>query len=309
MAAAGAGARKVRLMLEWFMNPDHLPFLVALDKGWFADAGLDLELVEPKDHMDAFEEIKSGRVHMAITEPIHLVQDLAKGEKLVGFCRFLHCDGGVMYFPGDSGIRRPRDMAGKRLTYPGAPGPGGPAIVRTMIERDGGPKDAEIVPVHGGFEHTQTMLDGKADIATLVFHQFEVVEARHRGKKDAKCFSLKRWGVPDFCQLILVTTPEYAASEADTLRALVSVLRRAIDLVYHEPEEAREIYFRRSKDEDGELMRDIFDATVKCFTFDLSMSADYYKALAAWLVKTEQADGLSEEAIEGVWSNAVTLES
>ena len=31
----------IKLGLEWFLNPDHLPLVVALREGYFADAGLD----------------------------------------------------------------------------------------------------------------------------------------------------------------------------------------------------------------------------------------------------------------------------
>ena len=44
-------------------------------------------------------------------------------------------------------------------------------------------------------------------MATLVFYIFEVVEARGLGLRPA-FFSLKDWGVPDFCQLVLFSTPQ-----------------------------------------------------------------------------------------------------
>ena len=47
----------IKIGLEWFLNPDHLPLVVALKEGYFADAGLDVSLVEPADHWEAEEEI------------------------------------------------------------------------------------------------------------------------------------------------------------------------------------------------------------------------------------------------------------
>ena len=125
--------RPLRLALEWFQNPDHVPFFLAQREGWLKDAGLELELIEPREHFDAARALASGEVDVAITEPIHLVQDRLQDIPIVGFTRFLHTNGGVMTLDG-LGVERPRDMAGKRVQYPGAPGPGGLAIVRTMIE-------------------------------------------------------------------------------------------------------------------------------------------------------------------------------
>ena len=33
---------KVTVLLDWFVNPDHAPFFVALEKGYFSDHGLEV---------------------------------------------------------------------------------------------------------------------------------------------------------------------------------------------------------------------------------------------------------------------------
>jgi ABC-type nitrate/sulfonate/bicarbonate transport system substrate-binding protein len=296
----------LRLGLEWFLNPDHLPFLVARAKGWLDDAGLALELVEPQQHLDAADAIQKGELDLAITEPLHLVEDRAQGRAVQGFARFLHTNGGVMTL-ASSGIERPRDMVGKRIQYPGSPGPGGPAIVATMIEADGGEADLDAFGrVNEGFQHTKALADGKADVATLAFYNFEVVEARHLGLAP-RFFALKDWGVPDFCQLVLFTTPDRLEKKREVLTKLVRVLRRGIDFAHENPDEARAIYFEATKtDPNDPLMSAIFAATVPCFTFDFSMSDAYYARLAGWMKKR----GLVPEAppAYALWTNTLAFE-
>ena len=41
---------KIKLALEWFINPDHLPFIVGLDKELYKKSNIELEIIEPKDH-------------------------------------------------------------------------------------------------------------------------------------------------------------------------------------------------------------------------------------------------------------------
>jgi putative hydroxymethylpyrimidine transport system substrate-binding protein len=296
--------RPLRLALEWFQNPDHVPFFLAQREGWLKEAGLALELIEPREHFDAARALASGEVDVAITEPIHLVQDRLQDIPIVGFTRFLHTNGGVMTLDG-LGVERPRDMAGKRVQYPGAPGPGGLAIVRTMIEADGGPADAPLTPVNHSFYHTDALATGLADVATLVFYNFEVVEAQHRGLKP-RLFALKDWGVPDFCQLILTAHERTLTDDEATLRALIRALRRGVDLIHQEPERARAVYSEATgSDPDDALTRAIFDATTRCFTHDFTMSADYYAGLSDWLQRTGQADrGVSPEQC---WTNRLAL--
>ncbi len=295
----------IRLGLEWFLNPDHVPLLIAREKGWFAEAGLDVELVEPEEHLDAVKEIEEGRMEVAITEPIHLAEDRAKGKEIVGFARFLHTNGGVMYFR-NSGITRPRDMAGTRIQYPGAPGPGGPAIVATMIEADGGRYDpADFRLVNNGFYHTNALADGTADVATLVFYNFEIIESRERGF-DAEYFALKDWGVPDFCQLILITAPAILEERMDTLQRLLHVLQRGVDFLHERPGEAKEIYDRQSgTDRNDAMMHKIFAATIQCFTYDFSMSSEYYRGLQDWMHTRRLISQQHEPSV--YWTNELVL--
>ena len=194
---------KLVVGLEWFLNPDHLPLILGMEKGWFSEQNLEIEMIEPEQHFDALEEIENGSMDIAITEPIHLVEDKAMNENVIGFARYLHTNGGVMYNK-DKGIQSPKDLIGKRLQYPGAPGSGGIAIAKTMIEADGGMYNVgDIVPINNSFYHTDALLNDKADAATLIFENFEILEARNAGL-NVDYFALKDYNVPDFCQLILL---------------------------------------------------------------------------------------------------------
>lgn len=235
---------------------------------------------------------------------------------MLGFARFLHTDGGVLYDAGRGDIRRPADMCGKTISYPGSPGPGGPAIVNTMVKADG-KTDCDVGSYgrhNGGFFHTNALQGGDADVATLIFWNFELPEARARGMKEAAFFSLKEWGVPDFCQLVLMTTPDRFAEMKDAFRNLVLGLRRATGVIHQQPELARSYYYDHvKKDEQNEETQSIieatFVATLPAFPNDQSMSEQYYDNLMAWLVETGQVE--EEKAFEikpnVYWTNEVAL--
>ena len=325
---------KIRLGLEWFMNPDHLPLVVGIREGIFADAGLEVELVEPADHWEAEKEIIEGRLDVAVTETLHLSQDAAAGKPVLGFSRFLHTDGGVMFLES-SNITRPKDMCGRNISYPGSPGPGGPAIVQTMVEADGGSCDISSYGKHnGGFYHTAALQSGEADVATLIFYNFEVIEAQSLGLKPG-FFSLKEFGVPDFCQLVLFTTPARFEQLKPALRKLVLAMRKATGLIHREPEKAAAHFAahtaskadassssttkkvieavspmamlrrRRAAKLDAQIMA----ATLPAFPNDNGLSTEYYDDLMGWLVKTNQVDQAkaAETPPSKYWTNQIAL--
>lgn len=297
---------RLTLGLEWFLNPDHVPLIVGRRRGWFEEAGIELELVEPDEHLDPMELIGKGEMDLAITEPLHLVEDVDAGRPAVGIGRFLHTNGGAMFLE-ESGIERPRDMAGRRIQYPGAPGPGGPAIVSTMIEADGGDCDREAFePVDNGFYHTEALVEGMADVATLAFYNFEVLEARHLGH-EASFFALKDWGVPDFCHLVFTTSEAKLDRMGETFGRFLEVVERGLDYLHQNPYKARACYVEATgEDPDSPLMREIFAATTGCFTFDFSMTDQYYDRLQRWMAENGLIDAVRRP--DAYWSNELVFE-
>lgn len=323
-AASQPEASPMKISLEWFWNPDHLPFLVAEERGYFSEQGLAVEISEPDDHFEATPALASGQIDAAVTETIHLLQDRFKlgAGQIVGFNRFLHTLGGVMFakasehFQPRLEIQRPRDMCQPgeklRIQYPGAPGDGGIAIVKTMVEFDGGSCDeTEIIPVNNGFYHTKALLEDKADVATLIFANFELPEAKGAAL-DVGFFDLKRYGVPDFCQLILIASHAGLRASPGKFLGLNRALRDAADWIKLNPQDAKAIWYKRFPETDpsaAAMMEDILDRTLFMFPHQQDLSAEYWRHMEAWLVRTKQVENAKPFETLDYWSNELAFEA
>lgn len=287
---------KVTLGLEWFLNPDHIPFFVADERGYYEDEGLELGVWEPEQHYDTLEALADGELDYAITEPIHLVEDRAEGVPVRGVASFLDTPGGIQY-PVERDWSSPADLGeGVRLNYPGAPGMGGRRMVAYMVQQAGGDLTAQdIEPVDRGFHHTDAIVEGDADIAFLAFHNFEVVESRHRGYETA-LWELDDHGVPDFSRLTLVASEEKIEQAPEEVEGFVRATRRGIEDAVETPEEATDLFYDRHpevRDEDPELMDKIASATVERFTPEVSQDSGMYADLADFC---EELDLIEESA-------------
>ena len=156
-----------------------------------------------------------------------------------------------------------------------------------MIEADGAQyTDGDIIPVNNSFYHTDALLNDKADAATLIFENFEILEAKSKGL-NVDYFALKDYNVPDFCQLIFITTPDKLHSEEEKIKTFIKVIQKAIQYIKTNLEEAINIYSSYTNtDVSEDLNKSTIQATAKCFTNDLSMSSDFYNDLQLWLKET-----------------------
>ena len=78
-------ADKLTVLLEWFVNPDHAPLVVAKERGLFEKAGLDVELLPPADPSIVPRAVASGQAEVGIHYQPNLYLDHAAGVNLVRF--------------------------------------------------------------------------------------------------------------------------------------------------------------------------------------------------------------------------------
>ncbi len=70
-------AEKLTLLLDWFVNPDHAPIIVADKRGYFAERGLEVEIIAPADPNDPPKLVAAGQADIAISyQPqLHIQKD------------------------------------------------------------------------------------------------------------------------------------------------------------------------------------------------------------------------------------------
>ena len=76
-------ADKMTVLLDWFVNPDHAPLIVAREKGYFSDAGLDVELIAPADPNDPPKLVAAGKAEIAVSYEPQLHVQVEAGLPLV----------------------------------------------------------------------------------------------------------------------------------------------------------------------------------------------------------------------------------
>lgn len=267
------------VMLEWFLNPDHLPFIIALEKGLYKSAGLEVELIQPEDHYDGFDLLEKGEVRIAVNEPIHLFEHYRPG--LVDLGNFFATDGGVMFTrEGYETFRRGEPV---RVTTPAAnhvTNKVAREILRRYREKRGYPEGA-VEFVQTDFRHLKHLKAG-FDAAWLCFANFEGVEARLEGLETVMV-DHRNAGYPNFSALDLIADRNRHQGERERYDAFLKATASGLLFAKTNPGEAAELYYRHAGETPSPLMDAIIKDSIPRLRFPMVSSARTYEPLYTFL--------------------------
>src|SRR5690606_30526718 len=118
MAASPAlAADKLTLMLDWFVNPDHAPIVLAEEKGFFADAGLEVEVVSPANPSDPPKLVAAGKVDLAVGYQPQLHLQVHEGLPLVRVGTLVGTPLNCLMVMSDGPIETIADLEGRRIGF------------------------------------------------------------------------------------------------------------------------------------------------------------------------------------------------
>lgn len=278
LAGRADAADKLTLILDWFVNPDHAPIIVAAQKGYFAEAGLEVEIVPPADPSDPPKLVAAGKADLAVSyQPSHQIH-VSEGLPLVRIATLIATPLNCVVVLADGPIKSIRDLKGKKIGFSVAGTE--EAILGTILAKHGiGLKDVEMINVN--FALTPALLTGRVDAVTGAYRNFELNQLALEGKQ-GRCFYVEEEGVPVYDELIVVANKAKLADPK--LRRFVDALERGVMYLTNNPEESWKLFVARHKDLDDELNKRAWRDTLPRFDKrPAAMDKKRYERFAAFL--------------------------
>jgi len=108
---------KLKLILDWYVNPDHGPIIVAEKLGYFKDAGLDVEIVAPADASTPTKMVAAGQADLAVSyqQQVHL--QVHEGLPLVRVGTLIDSPLNCLMARDDGSVNSIADLKGKKIGY------------------------------------------------------------------------------------------------------------------------------------------------------------------------------------------------
>ena len=232
-APSGGGTpTTVRFALDWTPNTNHTGLYVAQQQGWFAGAGLDVQIL-PYNSTSPDTLVSSGAAEFGISFQDSFTVSKAAGAEILSVLAVLQHWGTAIGVRADrADLRSPRDLDGK--TYGGFGAAYEVPKMQAVIRAAGGKGDFKTVVL--GTSAYEALYAGQVDF-TEPFLAWEGIEAQLRNEP-LKTFAYADYGFPDAYSVIVIGNPAWMKAHPDAATAFVAALQRGYQLGADDPTQA-----------------------------------------------------------------------
>src|SRR3954454_1843839 len=191
-------ADKLTVMLDWFVNPDQAPLVIARDKGFFAEEGLEVELVAPADPNDPPKLVAAKQADIGVSYQPQLHLQVEAGLPLVRIGTAVATPLNSLVVLADGPVKSITDLKGRKVGF--SVGGFEDALLGRMLATHGLKlEDVELVNVN--FSLSPALVAGQVDAVIGAFRNFELTQMDLLGRP-GRAFFPEEEGVPAYDELI-----------------------------------------------------------------------------------------------------------
>ena len=246
-----AALKDVTLLLDWTPNTNHTGIYVAQDKGWYEEAGLNVDIVIPGES-DVHQVVATGSADFGVSYQEGTTFARVEGVPIVSIAAVIQHNTSGFASRGRAGIEQPTDLAGKRYGSFGSPIEY-PTIDLLMQCAGGSAEDVEFIDV-GWADFLSITEADQVDFA-WIYYAWTGINAELQGI-DLNIIMLKDYleCIPDYYTPILITSESMMANDPETVKAFVAATARGFEFAIKSPADAADILLAANPDLDTALV-------------------------------------------------------
>ena len=233
------GLEKITFVLDWTPNTNHTGLYVALSKGYFEQAGLEVEVVQPpQDGAEVL--VGSGKAQFGVSFQDYLAPALSGQAPLpitAVAAVIQHNTSGIISRAGE-GMDRPAGLAGHK--YATWDLPVEKATMAHVMAADGGSFD-DVTLIPSTVTDEVSALQSRSVDAIWIFYAWAGIACEVAGLETDYFAFADIDPVFDFYTPVIIANNDYLAQNPDTARAFLSALSQGYTYAIQNPDEAADI--------------------------------------------------------------------
>lgn len=231
--------KDVTLCLDWTPNTNHTGFYVALQKGYYKDAGLNVSIVQPPEN-GATEACSAGQAQFAIDaqDTIASAFTSATPMQVTAVAALLQHNTSCVMSKKGAGIDRPKGLEGK--TYLTWDSPIELAMLENVVKADGGDW-SKVKRIPNTVTDEAQDVKQNPDHAIWVFDGWGGVNAQVNNVEVDRFFFKDLNPTFDYYTPILIANNDLIKNDPETVKAFLSATKKGYEYAIKNPDEAAQI--------------------------------------------------------------------
>jgi putative hydroxymethylpyrimidine transport system substrate-binding protein len=247
LASPAAAADELTLLLDWYINPNHGPIIIAEERGYFAEAGLEVEVIAPADPSAPPKLVAAGQGDIAVSYQVQQHLQVAQGLPLVRVGTLIATPLNCLMALADGPIKTPGDLRGKTVGFSVA------GVEEALLGAILGKYDItldEVTLVNVNFSISPALMSEQVDAVIGAYRNFELNQMAIEGI-EGHCMYIEEEGVPPHDELIYVANPD--TMDPDKVIRFLGAVEKATQYIVNHPDAAWEIFKGTAAELDDEL--------------------------------------------------------
>ena len=116
--AQAADKTKVVIATDFVPHGMHAGLFLAKHKGWFDEAGLDVEILDGKGSATTIQQVAAGQLDIGFAQLAAMAPAISNGVPVISVMGFVRAGDNGMMVPADSGWTTLKQLKGKKLAIP-----------------------------------------------------------------------------------------------------------------------------------------------------------------------------------------------
>lgn len=259
----------VKFRLDWIPGAQHSAFYLAKERGYYADEGIDLEIIAGSGSSDSVKQLGSNAIEVGLVDALVLVQSIEQDVPVRSVAAYYQRSPITLMSPESDPVDDPQDLLGDvtlgsktgSATYQG--------LIAFLAANDMRQEDINLAEIGFG---VQPLLVGQVD-AMMGFTMNEPIEAEDNGMPIHELL-IADYGVNAY-GLTISANNTFAEEQSDLLEGFLRASRKGMQDAADDPQAAVDAVASAVDEIDTERELQVLDKTVPFWVSDATEENGY----------------------------------